>query len=64
MALYAMAWLTVLGAPWIAWVTVRFWLDRVGNLFARIHQSAIAVSAIILSWAATNWHIAGTTLRY
>jgi len=64
MALYAVAWLAVLGAPWIGWVTFRFWRDRVGNLFARVHQSAIAVSAIILSWAAVNWHIAGTTLRY
>src|SRR5262249_31047568 len=62
--IYAVAWLGVLGAPWIAWVTVRVWGDRVGNLFARIHQSAIAVSAIILSWAAVNWHIAGTTLQY
>jgi len=63
-ALYAMAWLAVLGAPWIAWVTFRFWRDWVGNLFARIHHSAIAVSAIILAWAAVNWHIARTTLRY
>jgi len=64
MALYAIAWAAVLAAPWIGWVTFRFWRDRVGNLFARIHQSAIAVSAVILSWAAVNWHIAGTTLQY
>lgn len=64
MALYAVAWLGVLGVPWIGWVTFRFWRDRVGTLFARIHQSAIAVSAIILSWAAVNWDIAGTTLQY
>jgi len=63
-ALYAVAWLGVLGAPWIGWVTLRFWRDRVGTLFARIHQSAIAVSAMILSWAAVNWHIAGTRLQY
>src|SRR5262249_17951676 len=63
-ALYVAAWTAVLGAPWIGWVTFRFWRDRVGNLFARVHQSAIAVSATILSWAAVNWHIAGTTLQY
>jgi len=64
LALYAVAWMAVLQVPWIAWVAFRFWRDRVGNLFARIHQSAIAVSAMILSWAAVNWHIAGTTLQY
>jgi len=63
-ALYAVAWLGVVGAAWIGWITFRFWRDRVGTLFARIHQSAIAVSAMILSWAAVNWHIAGTTLQY
>ena len=63
-ALYAVAWLGVLGTPWIGWVTLRFWRDGVGTLFARIHQSAIAVSAMILFWAAVNWHIAGTTLQY
>src|SRR5262245_52274940 len=38
--LYAVAWLGVLAALWIGWVSFRFWRDRVGNLFARIHQTA------------------------
>jgi CubicO group peptidase (beta-lactamase class C family) len=63
-ALYACAWLGVLGsfvAVWIAW---QFWRTPFGGQWARIHHTLIAVSTVILAWFFLNWHIAGTTLNY
>jgi CubicO group peptidase (beta-lactamase class C family) len=63
-ALYACAWLGILGgliALCIAW---QFWWRRMSGRWARIHHTLIAVSAVILAWFFLTWHIAGTTLNY
>jgi len=63
-ALYACAWLGVLGSFITLWIACQFWWRRIGGLWARIHHALIAASAITLAWFFLNWHIAGTTLNY
>jgi hypothetical protein len=63
-ALYGCAWLGVLGGVVALWVAWQFWRKRVGGLWARIHHTLIAASAVVLAWFFLNWHIAGTTLHY
>jgi hypothetical protein len=63
-ALYASAWLGVLGSFIAVWVAWHFWRKQIGGKWARIHHSLIAVSAVTLAWFFLNWNIAGTTLNY
>jgi CubicO group peptidase (beta-lactamase class C family) len=63
-ALYACAWLGVLGSFIALWIVWRFWRRRIDGWWARIHHMLIAVSAVTLAWFFLTWHIAGTTLNY
>jgi CubicO group peptidase (beta-lactamase class C family) len=63
-ALYACAWLGVLGGVATLWIAWHFWRRRIGGLWTRIHHTLIAASAVTLAWFFVNWHIAGTTLNY
>jgi CubicO group peptidase (beta-lactamase class C family) len=63
-ALYACAWLSVLGGFGMLWVSWQFWRKRIGGLWTRLHHTLIAASALTLAWFFLNWHIAGTTLIY
>ena len=63
-ALYACAWLAVLGTIIAIWIAVRFWRERVGSLWARLHHTLLALSCVIAAWFFVTWRIAGTTLNY
>jgi CubicO group peptidase (beta-lactamase class C family) len=63
-ALYALAWLAVVGAPFAVWVAIRFWRERAGGLWLRIHQSGLAAAALAMAWFFVHWHVAGTTLKF
>jgi CubicO group peptidase (beta-lactamase class C family) len=63
-ALYVFAWLGSAGAALAMWVALRFWRERVGTHWARIHHTLLAASAAVLAWFFVTWHIAGTTLSY
>ena len=63
-ALYAAGWLSVVGAPLACWVAVRYWRDRVGSRWVRIHHTGLAVAAVIFAWFCLTWRLAGTTLTY
>jgi len=62
--LYVVAWLGVLGSPVVVWITWRFWRDRVGSRWARVHQTLLGSAVVILAWFCATWRIAGTTLNY
>jgi CubicO group peptidase (beta-lactamase class C family) len=64
LALYALAWLGVLGALLAVWAAVRFWRQRVGSRWSRVHHALIAASSAMLAWVFLTFHIAGTTLNY
>lgn len=61
---YALAWLGVLGAIPIVWITVLFWRNGVGGRWSRIHHSLIAASCAMVAWFFVVFRIAGTTLNY
>jgi CubicO group peptidase (beta-lactamase class C family) len=62
--LYICAWLAVVGTAVVAWVAIRFWRDRVGSLWARLHHTLLAVSCSLAAWFLLTWRISGTTLKY
>jgi hypothetical protein len=64
LALYALAWLGVLGAIPAVWAAALFWRDGVGSRWSRIHHTLIAASSIMLAWFFVTFRIAGTTLNY
>src|SRR5262249_28236721 len=61
-ALYVLAWLGVLGAALVVWAVVRFWRDRVGSRWSRIHHALVAASCVMLAWFFVVFRLAGTTL--
>jgi CubicO group peptidase (beta-lactamase class C family) len=64
LALYALAWLGVLGAAPMLWIAIQFWRGHVGGRWSRIHHSLIAASGVFLAWFFVVFRIAGTTLNY
>jgi CubicO group peptidase (beta-lactamase class C family) len=64
LALYALAWLGVLGAILTLWAAIRFWRKAVGSRWSRVHHSLIAASCVMIAWFFTTYHLAGTTLNY
>lgn len=63
-AIYALAWLGVLSSVAVPFVALGFWRRRVGGTWTRLHQSALAVSALMFAYVFVTFHIAGTTLSY
>jgi len=63
-ALYALAWLGVIGAMASSWVAALFWRNGVGSRWSRIHHSLIAASTVMIAWLFLTFRIAGTTLIY
>lgn len=63
-ALYIGAWLAVAGSAVPLWVALRFWRDRVGGGWSRIHHTLLAACCSIVAWFFVTWRIAGTTLNY
>jgi hypothetical protein len=62
--LYALAWLGVFGAIPTLWAATRFWRNRVGSRWSRVHHSLIAASSVMIAWFFLTFHLAGTTLSY
>ncbi|MDX2143382.1 MAG: hypothetical protein SFV19_08510, partial [Rhodospirillaceae bacterium] len=63
-AIYAAAWLAAFAAPVSVLLVYRFWQERIGSRWSRIHHGLLATSSVILAWFFVTYHIAGTTLRY
>jgi CubicO group peptidase (beta-lactamase class C family) len=63
-ALFGAAWLSIALTVLPLWFAFRFWRDRVGSPWARVHQTLLAVSAAILAWFWFTFRIAGTTLNF
>jgi Beta-lactamase class C and other penicillin binding proteins len=63
-ALFGAAWLSIVLTLLPLWFAIRFWRDRVGSLWARIHQTLLAASAAILAWFWLTFRIAGTTFNF
>ena len=61
---YGVAWLGSLGSIVTLWVAWRFWRERIGSLWKRLHHTMLAGAAVTLAWFLVNWNIAGTTLNY
>jgi len=40
----------VAGAVLVAWAVARFWRDRVGSRWSRIHHALIAAGCVMLVW--------------
>jgi CubicO group peptidase (beta-lactamase class C family) len=64
LVLYALAWLGVFGAILTLWAATRFWRNRVGSRWSRVHHSLIAASSVMIAWFFLTFHLAGTTLTY
>jgi len=64
MLIYAFAWLGVAGAPIVAWIAWRFWRDRVGSMWARVHHTLLAATVVVLAWFYITWRLSGVTLNY
>lgn len=62
--LYALAWIGVLGAPFVVWTAARLWGHADSGLWARLHRAGLAASALMIAWAFVTFRIAGTTLNY
>jgi len=63
-ALYALAWLGVLGAIPAVWAAAVFWRNGVGSRWSRIHHTLIAASSVMIAWFFVTFHVAGTTLNF
>jgi CubicO group peptidase (beta-lactamase class C family) len=63
-SLYLCAWLGSLGAAVVIWAAFRFWRDRIGTLWARVHHVLLAAAAAVLAYFFVTWRIAGVTLNY
>jgi CubicO group peptidase (beta-lactamase class C family) len=64
LALYAFAWLGVLGAVLTLAAAARFWRHGIGSRWSRIHHALIAASSVMIAWLFLTFHIAGSTLSY
>ncbi len=64
LAIYALAWLGVLGAGVAVFAAFDLWRRRVGGLWIWLHQCALAASALMIAYVFVMFHIAGTTLNY
>jgi hypothetical protein len=64
LALYIAAWIGVVGAVAVVWVSVRFWRNGVGGRWTRIHHALLAASSVMIAWFFVVFRIAGTTLNY
>jgi hypothetical protein len=64
LALYALAWLGVLGALLTLWAAIAFWRNSGGSRWSRIHHGLIAAGSLMISWFFFTFRIAGTTLNY
>jgi CubicO group peptidase (beta-lactamase class C family) len=64
LALYALAWLGVVGAALTLWAAAAFWRKGVGSRWSRVHHTLIAASSVMIAWFFLTFHIAGTTLTY
>jgi hypothetical protein len=62
--LYTCAWIGVFGALLTIWAAIRFWRDKVGGLWLRIHHTGLAAAAFTMAWFFAHWHVAGTTLQF
>lgn len=63
-ALYAFAWLGVLGVIPTLWIASEFCRNGIGSQWMRIHLTLIAASSLMIAWFFITFHIAGTTLNY
>jgi hypothetical protein len=63
-AVYALAWLGVLGAILALWTAILFWRKGVGSRWSRVHYFLIAASCMMIAWFFLTFHLAGTTLNY
>lgn len=64
LVIYGLAWLGVFGAIPALWAALRFWRNRVGGRWSRIHHFLIAASSVMIAWFFLTFGIAGTTLTY
>jgi hypothetical protein len=64
LALYAFAWLGVVGAIPATWAAARFWRYGVGGRWSRVHHTLLAASCVMIAWFFVTFRIAGTTLTY
>jgi CubicO group peptidase (beta-lactamase class C family) len=64
LAIYALAWLGVLGAALTVWSAALFWRHGAGSGWSRIHHTLIAAGCVMLAWFFVTFHVAGTTLNY
>jgi len=63
-AIYACAWLGVLGALRAAWMAWQYWRGHSASPWLRIHQTVLAAAMLIFAWFCVVWRIAGTTWNY
>lgn len=64
LALYAAAWLGVLGAIVLLSASIKFWRNENCSRWSRVHHALIAVSGLMIAWFFVTFNIAGTTLVY
>jgi hypothetical protein len=64
LALYALAWIGVLGAIPTVSAAALFWRKGVGSRWSRIHHSLLAASSVMMAWFFLTFRIAGLTLTY
>jgi CubicO group peptidase (beta-lactamase class C family) len=62
-ALYACAWLGVLGTPVVVWIACRSWIRRDG-LWMRLQYTLAAIAMLSAATFAVVWRVAGITLNY
>jgi hypothetical protein len=64
LALYAGAWIGVVGATAVVWASLRFWRNDAGGRWVRIHHTLLAASGVMIAWFFVVFRLAGTTLNY
>jgi hypothetical protein len=64
LALYAVAWIGVLGSIVLLAAAIRFWRNANSGRWARVHHTLIAASGLMIAWFFVTFNIAGTTLVY
>lgn len=62
--LYALAWIGLLGAPFIVWTAARPGGHADAGPWARLHRIGLAASALMIAWVFVTFRVAGTTLNY
>jgi CubicO group peptidase (beta-lactamase class C family) len=61
--LFALAWVGISGAGIAVYVAIDFWRRSVGGAWLRLHQTALAASALMIAYFFWMFRIAGTTLQ-